>query len=132
MVELAAKYGRVDIPEVKASFRLHQGELTLTRRVEEWCEDSLIMLDLMCGLVPDSRAQLRNEGLRFFSRANYHRASAMSSPLKRLVAYGKVLSYFGYRCLPSFHLLLHILYGTRTYNALRFLKRNLTFVSSKS
>ena len=127
---LAAKYGRVDVPEVKASFRYHEGQQAFGRSIDEWCQDSVALLDLMCELVPDSKAQVRHEGLRFFSRANYRRASAMNSPFKRTVAYAKVFSYFGY--LPSFRRLVDILYGTRPYSAARFLKRKLTLVSSES
>jgi glycosyltransferase involved in cell wall biosynthesis len=127
---LVAKYGRIDVPDVKASFRLHKGQRVFVRQIDEWCDDSVELLDLMCELAPESRAQLRREGLRFFSRANYRRASAMNTPLKRMIAYAKVFSYF--RCLPSFRHIVHILYGTPAYNALRSLKRKVTLASSES
>jgi glycosyltransferase involved in cell wall biosynthesis len=127
---LIAKYGRVDVPEVKASFRYHEGQQAFGRSIDEWCQDSVDLLDLMCELAPDSKAQLRHDGLQFFSRANYRRASAMHSPMERIVAYAKVFGYFG--CLPSFRRLVDILYGTRSYSAVRFLKRKLMLVSSES
>ena len=125
---LIATYGRVDVPEVKASVRYHEGQQAYGRSIDEWCEDSVALLDLMCELVPDSQAQLRRDGLRFFAGANYRRASAMKSPLKRIAAYAKVYRYFGY--FPSLGRFLSIFYGTRAYLALRFLKRKLTLASS--
>ena len=122
--ELAAQHGRVDIPEVKASFRIHGEEFGFSRRIADWCEDSLELLHCMSDLVPEgSRNQVLKEGARFFARANYHRASTASSPWERAVALMKVMRYFNYRQLPSFNLVLHVFYGTYIYNAMRFIKR---------
>jgi glycosyltransferase involved in cell wall biosynthesis len=121
---LAAQHPRIDIPEVKASFRIHGGEFGFSRKIADWCEDSLELLQFMCDLVPeDSRDQILKEGTRFFSRANYHRASTASSSWERAVATMKVMRYFNYRRLPSFPLVVHVFYGTRLYNNLRFIKR---------
>jgi hypothetical protein len=125
---LIAKYGRVDVPDVKASFRYHEGQQAFGRSIDEWCQDSVALLDLMCELAPDSKAKLRQEGLQFFSRANYRRASAIHSPMERIVAYAKVFSYFG--CWPSFRRLVDIFYGTRPYSVLRLLKRKLAPLAS--
>ena len=124
IVRLAAQHRRIDICEAKANFRIHGGEGGYSRKIAEWCEDSLELLHLMCDLVPESRDAILKEGARFFARANYHRASSASSPWKRSVATLKVMRYFSYRQLPSSSLILHILYGTRLYNMLRFIKRS--------
>ena len=120
---LAAQYGRIDIPDIKASFRFHGDQAGFSRKISEWCEDSLDLLHLMCDLAPQSREQILKEGARFFAKANYNRASSARSPWERAVATMKVMRYFRYRQLPSVNLIIHILYGTRLYNALRIIKR---------
>lgn len=122
--QLAAQHGRVDIPEVKASFRIHGEEYGFSRRIADWCEDSLELLHCMSDLVPEaSRNHVLKEGRRFFAIANYNRASTASSPWERTVATMKVMKYFSYRQLPSLNLILHVFDGTYLYNSLRFIKR---------
>lgn len=121
---LAAKYGRVGVSEVKASFRSHGDQSALATNITEWCDDSLDLLCLMRDLAPENKDEVFKEGLRFFSRANYGRASAAKSPWRRLVAIMKVMRYFNYRQLPSLSLFLHILHGTPLYNMFRFIKRS--------
>jgi glycosyltransferase involved in cell wall biosynthesis len=118
-VKLAAHYGRTDVPEVKATFRVHGAELSFARGLREWCEDSFQVLDLMCELAPSHEAQLREKGMRFFARGNYHRASAVKSRWKRLRAYLTVWRMYGYRQWPSFRMLLS---RTIAYRSLRLLK----------
>jgi glycosyltransferase involved in cell wall biosynthesis len=121
---LATQHPRIDVREIKASFRIHGGEGGASRKIAEWCEDSLELLSFMSGLVPESRDAILKEGARFFATANYHRASGASSPWGRSVATVKVMRYFNYREFPSSNLILHILYGTRLYSMLRFIKRS--------
>lgn len=120
---LAAQFGRIDIPEVKASFRFHGDQAGMSRRISEWCEDSLDLLHLMCDLAPQSRDLILKEGVRRFARGNYDRATCARSPWERAVATMKVMRYFRYRQLPRISLVLQILDGTRLYNALRIMKR---------
>ena len=120
---LASRYPRVDIREPKANYRIHGGEVTYSRTICDWCEDSLELLDLMCDLVPkESKSEIRRLGARFFGRANYLRAVAAPSPRERAAAMLKVLRYFKYRQLPNRAHLLDVLHGTRLYNSARFLK----------
>jgi glycosyltransferase involved in cell wall biosynthesis len=120
---LAAQHPRIDVCEPKANFRIHGNEAGFSRRIAEWCEDSLDLLQLMCHLAPQSRDQILKEGARFFARANYNRASHARLPRERAVAIMKVMRYFRYRQFPSLNLLFHVIYGTRLYNSLRFIKR---------
>ena len=75
---LAAKYGRVGVREVKASFRSHGDQSTFATNITEWCEDSLDLLGLLRDLAAENKDEVFKEGLRFFSRANYCRASPLS------------------------------------------------------
>jgi glycosyltransferase involved in cell wall biosynthesis len=102
-VQLAAKYGRIDIQDIKATARLHESKLSFAEDTRKWCEEALILLDLMCELVSENRALVRRDGMRFFARANYSRASAVRSPLKRFIAYMIVFKEFNYRYYPSLY-----------------------------
>ena len=66
-VILAAKFGRVDVREIKASFRKHPSQRTHAVEIKAWCEDSLILLDTICKLAPEDKKMLSGIGLSFFS-----------------------------------------------------------------
>ena len=128
---LAAQHKRIDIRDIKASFRIHAQEEAFSRKITEWCEDSLELLDLMCDLLPQDRRQLLKEGARFFATANYHRAATAPTPMRRLVGTMKVMKFFNYRQMPSLNIFFNILYGTRFYNILRGIKRRLQYGFSR-
>jgi len=106
IVQLAAKFGRVDVREVKASFRKHPSEMTFATKVSHWCEDYLILLNLMCSLVSRDKELVRNEGMRFFCTLNYNRARAIKSSVKRFSTYLMVYRKFGYKHSPLRYLVL--------------------------
>ena len=101
-VQLAARYGRIDIRDIKASFRKHPGEMTFAAKVRDWCEDSLELLDVICELASKNKALIRSEGMRFFSKLNYNRAKSVRSPVARLIAYVTVFKQFGFKHLPPY------------------------------
>lgn len=96
-LRLAARLGRVDIPQIKASFRKHPDEMTFSAKVDDWCEDSIFLLGLMLDLVDADGERVKNQGLRFFSKLNYNRASSIKSPLERFASYLRVYRRFDYR-----------------------------------
>ncbi|MCD4669855.1 MAG: glycosyltransferase family 2 protein [Actinomycetia bacterium] len=120
-VQLVARYGRIDTKDIKASFRRHHGEMTFAVKVKDWCEDSLELLDLMCNLASENKALIRSEGMRFFSKLNYGRASAVKSPVGRFIAYMTVLTRFNYKSFPLF--IRGILYNNPLCCGLRYIKR---------
>jgi hypothetical protein len=71
---IAAKFPRVDIADVKASFRKHPQEAGVRTDMRLWCEESLELLDLLCELVPQRADEIRHLGLRFLAYNNYRRA----------------------------------------------------------
>lgn len=97
---LAAGYGRLDIPDVKASFRRHAANMGSNARIADWSEDSLFLLDVMCDLVPARRDQIRKNGLRYFCKKNYRLASAIPSPVQRYAAYVRLYAKFRYQYSP--------------------------------
>ena len=96
-VRLAAEHGRIDVKEVKASFRKHKGELTFAVKVKHWCEDSLELLDIICDLSLERKTLIKKNGFRFFGNLNFNRAMAVIPPIARLKALLTVLHQFEYR-----------------------------------
>ena len=122
IIKLAAKFGRVDVKDIKASFRKHIDEITLAVRVKDWCRDSLLLLDSMCNLVSkEHREILREEGMEFFIRLNYNRAKKIRSPLKRFITYLMVFKKFKYQCLPP--PVSNFMHGNPIFFIVKFIKR---------
>jgi glycosyltransferase involved in cell wall biosynthesis len=97
VAKLAGSHGRVDVEDIKASFRQHRGEITFAVKAVEWGEDFLDVLDLMCELSPPAKAALvRREGRRFFARLTYNRARSVESAVQRLKAYLEIWRLFDY------------------------------------
>lgn len=99
-LQLVASFGKIDIQDIKASFRRHPYQGTHAATVADWCKESLILLDLICDLVPQNQARVRTEGMLFFSRFNYRMANHVNSPMDRLIAYFTVFRAFNYRHIP--------------------------------
>ena len=99
-----ARFHRIDIAAVKASFRVHRGEKTLAAPSDAalWGREYLELLDCMCALVdPQDVASVRRQGRRFFARLAYNRAALLASPSARARAAYEVLRLFEYRCWPT-------------------------------
>lgn len=97
---LAARFGRVDVKAIKASTRVHSETRTVSAKVNDWCEDSLELLDLLCELTHDKQPQIRRKGLKFFAWVNYHRARDIRSPFERMVLYYMIFKRFNYQYSP--------------------------------
>jgi len=94
--KLVAKYDRIDLPEVKASFRRHDKNYgSSARHVMAWSQDSLALVELLCDLMPEEEKRLRKEGFRFLCLKCYHQTRKMDSPLmQRLFMYIKLKKLF--------------------------------------
>ncbi len=129
IMRLAAAFGRADVEEVKASFRRHRSGRTFSTRVADWCDDSLALLDVMCGLVsggPDRKETVRREGLRFLAGLNYGRAAEARALAGRLAGYFVVFRKFNYQYVPNRRRVYQLFQGTAPYRAMRFAKQKLT------
>ena len=93
---LAVKFGRLDVEDVKASFRMHTEQSTNSAKIKDWCEESFILFDIMCGLVTEKKSLFRERGKAFFFRHNYNLAEKIISPMDRFGAYLVVFKSFGY------------------------------------
>jgi len=72
--KIAARYGRADLEAIKATFRLHAGELTSKADIAAWCEESRDLLEILCELSPSNAAAIRSQGAQFLAMADYRRA----------------------------------------------------------
>ena len=127
-VQLAAMFGRIDVQDIKASFRRHELELTRMTSVSDWCRESLLLLDLMCELVPNNRHVVYPEARRFFANLCYRRAASVHTPLKRFGCYARVFQAFRFRHPPPplYRMLFRNRASQRILKASRLLKNSLT------
>lgn len=122
-LKLASMHGRIDIQDVKASFRQHPDEITFVSGIRRWCEDSLFLLDFICDLVPKDNTIIKKEGLSYFSAFNYELACKIKSHLNRYIAYLTIIKAFRFVFLRD--LFMRPFRRSFIYPPLRFIKRKL-------
>lgn len=94
-VTLAAKFGRADVREVKAAFRMHTNMLYSREKIGWWCDDSAYLLETMCGLLaPEDASILRAVAQPAFCRRMYHHASRLPSRMERMRTYREIARRF--------------------------------------
>ena len=91
-IKLTAAHGKLDIYDIKASFRRHSGNRAGNRGsvplIIDWCEESLYLLDIIQSLVGnDRRETIKQRGMNYFCKRNYRRAASVKSFIKRLIIY---------------------------------------------
>lgn len=102
---LIAQYERVDVPDVKASFRRHSSNMGSTIPIRDWVDESLFLLEVMCQLFPKDCQLLKNEGGLYFCKKMYSYNSRKSSLMQRLADYFGIYKSFDYVYSPlRFHL----------------------------
>lgn len=123
-LEIASKHGRIDIPEIKATYRIHAGALTYREGVREWCEDSRELIALVCRLSPADASVLRRRLELYLSMLNYRIAARLKEPvLIRLRE--AALVYRTFRVLPQAEFLRDVVADTTLYSILRSAKSRL-------
>lgn len=93
-VKLAAMMPRLDIPEIKASFRHHPVRSTTATSIRFWCEDSLELLETMCGLVTRDAENIREAGAHSLARHNIRMIRQIDSLPVQIKGYWSVFRYF--------------------------------------
>lgn len=116
---LLARYGRVDVKEVRASFRRHSNNRGSSVPVEDWIEDSMFLIDLMCDLMPHDCQSLQKNGRKYFSKKMYRHVVRGLSLLPRIGAYFRIYRSFGFSYSP-----LHFIYTRKLKRINRMLTRN--------
>lgn len=119
-VQLAAKYGRIDVFDAKASFRRHGANIGETVTYHEWCVDSLYLLNVMCTVAPEHAAIIRERGMSYFCFRNYNRLSGIKSAAERFHAYLIVYRTFNCHYSP-----IKFLYVKNVRRIMNFLKRRM-------
>jgi glycosyltransferase involved in cell wall biosynthesis len=97
---LASKYDRVDVEDIKASFRKHKGEITFSVKVKDWCEDFIDFIDLVDDLATSDKRVLRSEGEKFFASLSYNRTANIASFTQRFLTYWMVYRKFHFNFPP--------------------------------
>jgi glycosyltransferase involved in cell wall biosynthesis len=128
-MQLAARFGRIDVKDIKASYRKHPSQLTFNVSIREWVEDSFLFLDSICDLVPNNKALVKRQGMKYFAIHNYYIASAIKSPAERLLANLLVFKSFKVFKQMRYRKVLFYVYAilsrTPLYSPLRFIKMTL-------
>jgi len=141
--QLAARFGRVDVPAVKGSLRKHCSATTYIVDIRKWIEDSLFLLDALCDLCPEKEPQIRKQGMWYFASHCYDIARESEAVGKRLVAYVMVFKTFkSIKELkrPSLHsirlslysILFSIIWHTPLYYPLKFVKMKINRVFART
>ena len=102
LVRLASELGRIDIREVKASFRRHGQNLGgHPSRARDWLKDCVYLRDVIMERVAEHESKaVYRDATRFLCRTSYRHASAVPSLVDRWVMYWEVFAAFGYSHLP--------------------------------
>ena len=118
---LAVRFSRIDVKDIKASFRTHPSSITNNVDVREWVEDSIIFLNALCRWSPENESKIRNLGRRYFARNCYDIARGKKSRIERVRGYFIVYRNFKVTDfkIPSIY---EIICKTPLYYPLRFIK----------
>lgn len=100
-----SRAGRLDVGDVKASFRRHDANYGTAARIGAWADDSLFIIELMSELAPRHAAMIRREATLKLCRQNYIRAQRVPGPVSRWRAYWTNYRKFQYRFSPFSYVL---------------------------
>lgn len=89
---LALRNGGIEIEAPKASFRIHEGELSHKMAPHEWIQEWRRLHEAILSWAPSEadRRALQDQGSEFFSMLNYQFASKIEGPVSRMAAYADV------------------------------------------
>jgi glycosyltransferase involved in cell wall biosynthesis len=97
---VAARMRRVDIPEVKATFRNHAASHGKAATIAEWCDNSLSLVRLACDLVDNKRDELFKTAMSCSAERMYRYATRLETKASVAKTFFIVWKKFGYRYLP--------------------------------
>jgi glycosyltransferase involved in cell wall biosynthesis len=127
-IKCAASGKRVDIPDVKASFRHHQGSITSksNAHIDNWVKDSKTLLDLALSLAPAKSREIKKAGMKRSAMNVYLYGNEIESKIDRAKAFFKVYKEFGFKHLPPLkyanELIPFLGYLLHPYRAMSLLK----------
>jgi len=97
---LAAKYGRIDIKDIKASFRKHNDSVGDVGKAYDWFEDSLLLLEVMCKLAEKDKDEIRKKGAANLSKKCYKHVYVIDSKYQRIRLYWHIYRRFNFAYSP--------------------------------
>jgi len=102
LVRLAAELGRVDVRDVKASFRRHGENLGgHPSHALSWVDDCMFLRDVILESISSADQEwARADANRFLARKSYRHAAGLSSFSDRWMLYWTIYRTFGHRHLP--------------------------------
>jgi glycosyltransferase involved in cell wall biosynthesis len=100
IARLAVPHRRVDVTEIKASFRRHDQNKGSGESALAWAEDSRYLLGLLGELMPERSEEFLEAGLPYLSRKCYRVARAIPSVRKRWRTYFIINERFDRACSP--------------------------------
>jgi hypothetical protein len=102
LVRLASELGRIDIPEIKASFRRHGESLgDHPSNARAWIEDCLYLRDVIMERVAERKGEeVYRAATAFLCKKTYRQAAGVASAFDRWRLYWEVFARFGYRHPP--------------------------------
>ena len=98
--KIIAKYDRIDVHDIKASFRMHEENWGNSTRVTAWAEDALDLLDIICTLAPEKNDELRKRGMSYFCKKIYTYTSRLNGFINRMETYFKINQLFNRELTP--------------------------------
>lgn len=127
-MEIAFRFGRIDIPDIKASYCMHAGEQTVNADISAWCDDSHLLIDRVCDLAPEDSKMLRKHLTPYLARLNYRVATRLNRRWTgKIAAFYVVYKNFG--VMPELESLRELLRRTSGLQFLRALKHILAGAS---
>lgn len=100
LAQLAVRYGRVDVPGVKASFRRHHDNKGSSDAALDWAEDSFQLVELLEELMPEHALSLRRAALPYLCRKCYRNVRNIAAPGERWRTYLAIYRRFGWSYSP--------------------------------
>ncbi len=95
-VKLAAKFGRVDIEDIKASYRMHSEQFNSSVKMKAWCEDSIQLFEVICDFSTKKNNMFKEDARKFFYRHNFNLACKNIPFVDRFASLLIVFREFGY------------------------------------
>ncbi len=121
---------RVDVPDVKASFRKHEGSISSVAKIKDWCEDSTELLNLCISIASSNKIEIKKEGLQRSAKNMYMYSSSAENKKQRLKAFWTVYKYFDYKYLLPLKYCNELIpfsgYLLHPYKAMSTLKKTLS------
>ena len=101
IAKLISRFKHVDISDIKASYRIHNKKFSINEaKLEDWCDDSLYFLNIICENSDKNKELLRSVGKNYFNKRCYLRADQINSNFGKFKAYYLVYKKFNYCYSP--------------------------------